>query len=198
MPPFRKDLTPLFLLLLLFLSGIKIIDRSVTRRLQLRVRIGPYMRKSAVVEGEEPEFNETFEAKINAKKLKIVVKLLDVTGTEEGGSSWECIGEKVIEMTCSQKDTTTYWLKDSSGMPLCRTMHDFDKEWRVTSALEAGRSTSHHESGDFGHVTLVLRPVQWAYFDERDGYQGGKKSRDSRAEPQVSSEPGRKNWRKNC
>ena len=81
-------------------------------------------------------------------------------------------------------------------MPLCRTMHDFDKEWRVTRRWRRGgpRLTT---VGDFGHVTLVLRPVQWAYFDERDGYQGGKKSRDSRAEP-GEQEPGRKNWRKNC
>ncbi|QDZ25081.1 C2 domain-containing protein [Chloropicon primus] len=161
-------------------SGIKIIDRSVTRKLQLKVSIGPYKRKGKVVEGENPVFNDRFEATFNNKKLKIKIKLLDVTDNAGSTDAWECIGEKTIEMMCSQKDTTTFWLKDPAGLPLCRTLQMEDKSWKVDCPLESGKSVT-SESGDFGHISLILYPVVWKYF-EGDDYVQDTRSR-SRSVP---------------
>ncbi len=119
---------------------------------------------------EDPHFNERFQARIAARKAKVRIRLFDVTESTSAGEvtkgdadkdAIECLGEKVIEMTCAQTDTTTYWLKDPNGVPICKTLHKGDKGWSVTCPLESKKAVGE----DLGTIRLVLYHVSWQYVD---------------------------------
>ena len=156
-------------------------DAEGQHKLQLRVTIGHFKRKTKVVEGDNPVFNERFEARFDDKKLKIRIRVIDVTEGEGKDNKWECIGEKTIELICSQRETTTYWVKDKNGLPLCRTLHNGDRGWQVKTHMESTSAT--HSWGDLGNINLVLYPVAWKYFADEENTLAVK-DEDARLGPQ--------------
>ena len=158
-------------------SGIQVVDRTEKRKLQLRISIGSYKRRSAVVEGDcvsNPVFNERFQARLNDLKVKIKIKVFDVDARHY---KWTCIGEKEINMYCAEMDTATYWVKDPNGVPMCKTLEKGHKGWEVTSPLESKQSVG----GDLGSITIVLHPVSWKYSEDEERFATPKS--DVRKEP---------------
>ena len=80
----------------------------------------------------------------------------------------------MIQVMCGEKDTTTYWLKDPSGVyPIAKTLYKNDsKGWKVACRLEGMSDEFLH----IGSLNLVLYPVEWKYFEEEKlFFERGKK-----------------------